>query len=269
MNTEIITCPIEQNKAMPDAKETYGFINTRSMIDVFSSHGWTVESTQSNKTRIATKEGFQKHMVWLSNPAYPTIEGLSKNNETKPRLCLVNAHDMTSRLHIFLGGLRVACLNQILAGNVFRYFGLTHSKNALQRLDEGVRYMSEGVPELILQLKALQSIQMNETQRLEYARRLVDKRLENVKTISVDYSVMERPMRAEDNEQDAYTVMNRVQERVVRGGIPYTYARNILDENGNVIGSKEVSTHTRKLASVSSQISLNQALVQEIYNVAA
>ncbi len=261
--------PIDQTNPMPEAKESYGFINTRNILDVFQSHGWEVESSHANVVRKKEKEGFQKHLIWLKNTNYPSIEGLTKNNQTSPRLCLVNAHDMTSKLHIFLGALRIACLNQILAGNVFRYFGAVHSKNALQKLDDGVRYMTEGVPELIENLRKLQSINMNQVQRLEYAKRVVDVRLQNVKTVGVDYSVVEQPLRAEDTAQDAYTVMNRVQERVVRGGIPYVYERNIYDTEGNVISTKRVSTVTRKLSSVSGQIALNQALVREIYNVAA
>jgi len=36
--------PIDQTKALTD-RETYGFINTRSILDTFENQGWQVEST--------------------------------------------------------------------------------------------------------------------------------------------------------------------------------------------------------------------------------
>lgn len=260
--------PVEQVKPVAHAKESYGFVSTRELITVFERKGWEVEKIQRSNVRKADKEGFQRHMIWLKNASFPTIEGLSKNNETSPRLCLVNAHDLSSKLHIFLGGLRIACLNQILAGNVFRYFGATHSKNVVSRLSDGIDYMSEGIPELIENLKRLQSIQMNSEQRFAYARKLVDMRLVNVQNVvRVDYSRTEHAIRGEDTEQDAYTVMNRVQEYVVRGGIPYTYEKSFRNDAGEVVETRLVSTHTRKLASIPAQLRLNQALLGEIYNV--
>lgn len=262
--------PVDAVAPIATAKESYGFISTRKVLDVFESRGWLVDKIQTNRVNKVERQGFQKHLVWLRNPNLPSIEGLSRSNSTEARLCLANAHDMTSAYHLFFGGLRAACLNQIMLGNVFRYFRASHSKNVIGKLNEGIDMMTEGLPEMIEGLKKLQAISMNQDQRLAYAKTLVDMRLENVKNVlSVDYSKTEKALRAEDTEQDAYTVMNRVQEYVIRGGIPYTYERKILDEKGNVLSSKNVSTSTRKLASIASQMKLNQALVSEIYKVTA
>jgi len=266
----LILNPVEQVRPIAKAKETYGFVSTREILDVFHARGWEVESTQINKVRKPEKEGFQRHLIWLKNDNFKSIEGLSKNNQTSPRICLSNSHDMSTALNLFFGLLRCACLNQILAGNVFRYFRASHSKNVLSKLNEGIDFMSEGLPELVEQLRKLQNTTMSMEQRLQYAKTLVDQRLSNVQNVvDVEYSVVEKALRAEDTEQDAYTVMNRVQEYIIRGGIPYTYEKQVKNEAGEVVERRNVSTVTRKLASIPSQLALNQSLVSEIYKVTA
>lgn len=263
-----IVSPVEQVKPVAHARESYGFVSTRRILDIFEARGWEVESVQTNRVRTEGRQGFQKHLIMLKNPKLAKIPGLSISNDSFARLCLFNSHDMSSALKIFWGALRGACLNNNVFGAVFRHFHATHSKNVVSRLAEGIDYMNEGLPELIENLRTLQSIQMSQAQRMEYARRLVDMRLENVKNVvRVDYSCTENALRAEDTAQDAYTVMNRVQEYMIRGGVPYIYENKILNEKGDVIERRNVSTITRKLSSIPSQLRLSQALVSEIFKV--
>lgn len=260
--------PVEQIQAIASAKKSYGFVNTREILNVFQNRGWEIESIQTNRVRLAEREGFQRHLVWLKNDSMKEISGLSKNNQTSVRLCLSNSHDLSSALNIFFGLLRVACLNQISAGNVFRHFRASHSRHIVSRLGEGIDFLSEGLPELVESLKQLQSIQMSQEQRLEYAKRLVDLRLENVKNVvKVDYARTEQALRAEDRQNDAYTTMNRIQEFCVRGGIPYSYEMHVKNDAGEVVERRLVHTHTKKLSSIPSQVKINQALMSEIFRV--
>jgi hypothetical protein len=265
----VILDPVEQVKPIARAKESYGFVNTRQILDTFAESGWEVESIQKQKVRLTDKDGFQKHLVWLKNKNLPEIKGLSKDNSTELRLCLVNSHDLTSALNIFFGLMRVACLNQLLAGKIFRYFRASHSRNVVSKLGEGIEYMTNGIPELVENLKKLQAITMTEDQRMEYAKRLIDLRMAGVNNLrTVDYKVAEKARRSEDEFQDGYTVLNRVQELVIRGGIPYSYERQKRNpETGEVVETKIIHTTTKKLASIPSQLKLNQSLISEIYSV--
>jgi len=269
INLQQVPSPIDATAPISTAKETYGFISTRKVIDLLEAKGWEVDEIHTNKVRVPHREGFQRHLVWFRHPTLSKIEGLSKNNESLMRFGLSNAHDMTTAYQLFCGLLRILCLNQIAAGNVFRHFRASHSKNVVSRLNEGIEFMTDGLPEMIEQIKRLQQMTMTVDQRLAYAKLLVDMRLENVQNVvKVDYSVTERALRAGDEQQDAYTVMNRVQEYVIRGGIPYTYEKQVKNDAGEVVSRSNVSTVTRKLASIPSQMKLNQALMAEIYKVA-
>jgi putative Ca2+/H+ antiporter (TMEM165/GDT1 family) len=266
---ETLKNPILTANAIATASPKYGFINSQSIIDTFQATGWTVDQTQYSKVVKPEKDGFQKHMVWLKNANLPKISGLTNANESEVRLCLVNSHDCTSRLSIFLGIMRAACLNQLIAGTVFKYFHAVHSQNIVQKLPLGIDYVAQGIPELIDSIKELQAKNLSLDQRLELSAKVLPLRFSGVKNlINFDAHIVERKLRAEDTAQDAYTVANRLQEFLIRGGIPYSYTKTHKDLNGNILGTSVVATKTKKIASISKQIELNQALFAAIKEVA-
>lgn len=261
--------PVLATQPIASVSAKYGFINSQNIIETFQQQGWLVDETKYARVKNTEREGYQKHMVWLKNVNLPKIAGLSNANESEIRLCLVNSHDCTSRLSIFLGIMRAACLNQLIAGTIFKHFHAVHSQNIVQKLNLGIDYVAQGIPEFIENLKQLQSTQLTLTQRLDLANLVLPARFSSIKSlISADFSVVEHALRRSDSAQDAYTVLNRMQEYLIRGGIPYSYIKNIKDLAGNIIDTKIVHTKTKKIASISKQISLNQTLFNAIKQVA-
>lgn len=260
--------PILQTNARPDAKPSYGFVSSVNIIEQFEAKGWHVESTKITKTRDPNGQSYAKHLVWLRNDNYGPLQGLTKNNESSPRLCLVNSHDSSSSVMIFLGVMRIACLNQLATGNVFRFFRAVHSKNVTGKVAQGIDYVTDGIPELTLGIQKLQSIQLTKEQRILLATRIINLRLAKVPNIlSIDYEVVDRCLRLEDTYQDAYTVLNRLQEYVIKGGVPYSYERIVKNDDGIEIERNLVHTKTRALQSIPSQLKLNKALFESVLKV--
>lgn len=264
MEQQIIN-PIEQVIAAPNLSETYGFVSSQEVLEAFNAKGWLEDSKQIANVRKQEKQGFQKHLVFLKNPSMPKVQGLSRNNESEIRLCLVNSHDGTTRLSLFLGVMRIACLNQLLTGSIFKYFHAVHSQGVVKKLSEGIEYVTDGIPQLVNELQKLQNIQLDAHQRFQIADKVIKARFENTKNlVSYDASVVERISRPEDSEQDAYTVLNRIQEKLIRGGIPYTYTKNVYGSNGELIDQLTVSTSTRKVSSIPQQIRLNKTAFEAV-----
>lgn len=260
--------PILQTNARPDAKPSYGFVSSQNIIEQFEAKGWHVESTTATRARKLDNNGYQKHMVWLRNDNYGPLQGLTKNNESSPRLCLVNAHDSSSSVMIFLGVMRIACLNQLATGNVFRFFRAVHSKNVTGKVAQGIDYVTSGIPELTNGIQKLQSIQLDQSQRLELATKIINLRLAKVNNVlSIDYTIVDRCLRLEDTYQDAYTVLNRLQEYVIKGGVPYSYERIVRNDDGVELGRNLIHTKTRALQSIPSQLKLNRALFENVLKI--
>lgn len=265
---DTIINPVEQVKALDTLKPTYGFVSTKQILDVFQSKGWSVVDTKTLNVRNERRQGFQRHLVALENPAFPSIPGLTSENASRPRLMLLNSHDGTTAFRMFIGLLRIACLNGVISGTALRDFKAVHSKNVLNRLGEGIEFLSNNMSELFNQVQRLQGVQFTDAMIQEYVRTMFNARLSSVgKVISVDYTLPVR--RVEDKATDGFTVFNRVQEVLVRGGIDYVYARDVKNANGQVIGTQTVHATTRRLASIQSQIRLNRLAYDAAINQAA
>ena len=268
-NDSRIINPVDQIKAGIE-RETYGFVSTREMLDVFESKGWTVASTSVVKPRKAEKIGFQRHLICLENTAFPAIPGLSTDNASRPQICVLNSHDGTTAVRMFLGLLRIACLNGIIAGLSLKDFKAVHSKNVATRIGDGIEYLSDNIGTLFEQVQQLQGMQLNDAALNEYVKTVVDARLKNVRNIqTVDYSSALRVRRDADKAQDAFTVLNRVQESIVRGGIEYSYLRNIRDDKEQIVEQCLTHTRTRALKSVPSQVNLNRLIYDKALELAS
>jgi hypothetical protein len=262
--------PIEQTQASSLVKPSYGFISTAKVLETFKSQGWTPVNTQIAKTRDELRQGYQKHIVRLEHPDFQSIQGLSQANQSRPQLCLLNSHDGSAALRLFYGVLRIACLNGIIAGSVLKSFRVVHSGNLITNLETGIQYMGSNIQELTSVVERLAGQSYTETALNELVTSLVDLRLSNVKNIvAIDYESANRVIRNADTAQDAYTVFNRIQESLLRGGIVYTYNKNIVDAQGQVIDVKQVTTKTKRLASVTSQLNMNQAAFDLAIQLAA
>lgn len=257
MDTQI-TNPIQQIVPHRELASTYGFASTADIISEFATHGWLPSDQAVAKVRVTDRLGFQRHLVRFRNPQFPVIPGLAESNASVPELCVLNSHDGTTRLRILFGAFRIACLNGLIAGTSLREVSVVHSGNIIQRLDDGIEHMVTGIPEMIQQVQDLQNAQFNAASRQEFVTKLVDARLSHVKPLSVDYDSALKAARAQDFNDDAFTVFNRVQEKLVRGGIHYTYEKKVLDEEGNVLSSKVANGTTRKLTSIPQSVKLNR-----------
>jgi hypothetical protein len=251
--------PIDQVRAAPKMNaNTYGFTSTRDILTVFQDNGWNVVSSQAARVKDPLNAGYQKHLIKLENPAFQSIEGLSTNNSSKPQLVLLNSHDGTSSLQILWGLLRIACLNGVISGTALSSFRLVHSKRVTERLPETLDNVVAAFPRFVEQVSTLQNRSFTPAALSELTRRVYDARLANVgKVIAIDYRLPE-VRRVQDTALDAFTVFNRLQEIVMRGGINYRAERNRYDDKGNVIDTRVIDTTTRRIAGIVPQVNLNR-----------
>jgi hypothetical protein len=136
-------------------------------------------------------------------------------------------------------------------------------------LPEAIEHLVGNFPAFISQVQSLQGLKFSDAALTELVRTVYDARLQGVgKVLAVDYS-LPNLARAEDNATDAFTVFNRVQEVLIRGGIRYRAERNRLDDNGQVIETRIVDAKTRKLSSVTQQVNLNRVVYDTALKLAA
>lgn len=239
-------------------RPSYGFVSTEQVLNTFAAHGWKPVSMTEARVNKQERQGFQKHLIRLENDNFSRIEGLSESNTSRPQLVVLNSHDGTSSLQILWGLIRIACLNGIIAGTGLNGVRLVHSASVVKRLPEGIDYMLANFSIFQRQIQALQGKRFTDSAVRELILALYDARLKNVsRVVEIDYS-MPNARRLEDTGHDAYTVFNRIQEVMVRGGIKYTYEKEVKNEAGEVVDTVLTQATTRRVASISSQVKLNQ-----------
>lgn len=237
--------------------ETYGFVSTAQVLQLFADKGWTVDMTQIGASK--KHDGFQKHLVTLTNPNFPAIAGLPEYHNTKPSLVLLNSHDKSTAFRLMLGLIRMACMNGIISGVSFGQVRVNHSVNAIKHLSDAIEEISANVGKMQELVLRMANTQVDSERAAAFITECYNARLANVNGVKrIEYHA--NPIRMADMNRDAFTLFNRVQEKLIRGGIHYTYERAIKDTNGNVITTELHNSTTRPIRSVVQTINVNRAV---------
>lgn len=268
---ELVIDPVEQIRPHYNMKETYQFISTADIVSRLESLGWHVEITSVASVRKADKRGFQKHMLRLRNPSYGRM--MLNGDEVQPEIVIVNSHDGSTSTRIYLGIVRFACLNGLIAGTGFKDVRVIHSKNFSNKLVMGMEHVTQNIPELTSMISFLSSTQFQASELEELVQSTVDYKLRTIPNlVKAYYDTATQVRRYQDRKQDAWTVLNRLQESLIRGGISYDYKKfhTIQDSEGKTIklDTYDVLTRaTRKTSSIQQNILLNRFVFDKAMQV--
>ena len=119
-------------------------------------------------------------------------------------------------------------------------------------------------------VKAMQNTQLTNLQKMELATTVVNERLKGIETLqNFNMNTALKVIREGDFGDDLYTVMNVIQEKIIRGGIKYTYEKPVLDQDNNVIGMDTARSTTRAITNISTSKNLNQFVFDEALKLVA
>jgi hypothetical protein len=239
MNNEINTL----DQKLPTLSNKYRLAKTTEMIKNIEGLGFKMDKFVALKVRKKERQGFQKHRVIFTSPL------LKATTDGVPQLLLTNSHDGSSSVILQLGFFRYVCSNGLVVGsNIIAPVRVRHSGNDFdERLIVAINYIVDQAEILTASIERLKAKRLTSSEIMSFQREALQKRLGNVKIESFYVP----SYREEDQEQDLFTVMNVVQENLIRGG-----ARVILeDENG-----KRTTKSVRRVNSLISQTEINMML---------
>ncbi|NBU98707.1 MAG: DUF932 domain-containing protein [Spirochaetia bacterium] len=177
-----------------------------------------------------------------------------------------NSHDVSSSLQMFIGHMRIACANQIFAKN-FGSEGFYESIKHIggeDRTNEAITKFENLVGKMNIWrsvLKQLSSTKLTKDQMYGFAEKSIELRFKGSPFIKdITPEMILNPRRIEDENNDAWSVFNRVQENIIKGGIPVTTTRP--NKNG---GNFKFST--RGIRSINTLPDLNNSMLTALYDV--
>jgi hypothetical protein len=242
MTTATVTPTIETfDQKFHTLTDKYKLAKTRDIVDRIVSLGFTLDTFVANKTRKKERQGFQKHRAIFTSPLMKaTADGI-------PQLLLTNSHDGTSCIELRLGFFRMVCANGLVIGtSLVPEIRIRHTGADLDdRLIAAIDNMVQHAAKISDSIDKLKSVILTPAQVTEFQRSALEWRTGG----KVDSFSMPAH-RKEDQALDLFTVMNVVQENLIRGG---AFAQ--LTKDGKV-SNKAV----RKLNSIQAQTNLNVQL---------
>lgn len=235
----------------------YTYIPTINIIEGMIKSGFQPFKATQSLSRIEGKQEFTKHMIRFRRA------DLSFNvGETVPEIVLINSHDGTSAYKLMGGLFRKVCSNgMVVSESTIGSITIPHKGNILDNVIEG-SYRIVGDSDRVLEgVRQWSHLQLTSGEQSAFAAsahtlRFADS--EGQVSTPITPAQLLAPRRYADNGSDLWTVMNRVQENVIKGGltarVPSRY------ENGEFVPGRRVST--REVKGIDQDVRLNRALWQ-------
>ncbi len=225
-----------------DVSDKYHFIPTIDVIEEIRANNWYPVTVSEASVRDEDKQGYQQHLVRFRH-----FDDLLHPQENAVELLLFNSHDRSKSFSISAGLFRFVCSNGlVIADSVFETYKIKH----LGERDNDVAYAVEQItaikPKLMQKVQQLESIELSELEKESFAKSSIPLRFD--KHLQVNHTDLLIPHRDEDTKNDLYTVMNVIQENLIRGNIS-----GINKDTGRRFTSKEIT-------SISKDVEINQKL---------
>lgn len=229
-------------QAHESRSERYGYIPTIDVINGLRKEGFEPFSVIQARARDAGKIGHAKHMIRLRH--VDQMSGPEANE-----IVMVNSHDGSSSYHMMAGQFRQVCSNGLVCGDFDQDIRVRHNGSVVHNVIEGAFQVLTQFDRVNEQKEGMKTMTLDDEEQLLFANAALSLRYEGAEHGLSPIKPLQllNSRRIEDRKNDLYTVFNRVQENVIRGGLPSRSA------NGN-------RTTTREIAGIDQNVKLNRAL---------
>jgi len=191
----------------------YKFIPTIEIINALRQEGfYPVKAAQSN-SKNAEKRKHSKHMVRFRKDIGQTYAV----GDLIPEIELINSHDGTSQYLLNSGIYRLACSNGLVVSvNDIDSIKVRHSGNIVDNVIEGSYRIIQETPKVFDRIERMREVALNNAEKQIFARAAASLRWDK-DIYEVDPNVMIKPIREADRQDDLWTSLNILQEKLLSG----------------------------------------------------
>lgn len=245
------TCPSALTKEPSNhLSHLYRFIPTTEVIDILGEQGWLPTQAVQTRTRKGNemKSPYKKHMIRFRNDG--NIDISKEIGDTHPEIVLTNSHDGTSSFKFHVGLFRLVCSNGlVIADKTFDQFRVMHKGFQKEDILNVIKMTTEKIPMVVGRVQNMMAKELTGGQQYDFAKMVADTHWGSDKMIDVNQMLNTR--RHEDSGSDLWSVFNRVQENLLRGGIITITPK----ENGKIRKSR-----SRAIRSIDKNLEVNKML---------
>jgi hypothetical protein len=193
----------------------YAFVPTTEIVAGLREKSWLPVNVEQQRVRTATRFGFQKHVI-----RFRRAEQMQTLDEWNEELVLTNSHDAGCAYLMRVGIYRRLCSNGLVVSDeTFEAIRFRHSGLKAVQVIEASYHILEHVPKVAALIDSFRNRRLTEPETLTFAEQALLLRFDGKEQAPIEPRTLLTPRRAEDQSNDLWTVLNRTQENLVRGGL--------------------------------------------------
>ncbi|HGN2711672.1 DUF932 domain-containing protein [Pseudomonas aeruginosa] len=222
--------------------QRYAYIPTATVLTELRKEGFQPFMVTQTRTRHEDRRDYTKHMIRLRHASQINARG--EANE----IILLNSHDGTSSYQMLAGMFRFVCSNGLVYGDTVADVRVPHKGDVAGQVIEGAYQVLHGFDRALESRESMQAIKLDEGEAEVFARAALSLKYDDPdKPAPITESQILMPRRFDDRRPDLWSVFNRTQENLTKGGL---HGRSA---NGR-------RQQTRPVQGIDSDIRLNRAL---------
>ncbi|HEJ4442241.1 TPA: DUF932 domain-containing protein [Pseudomonas aeruginosa] len=222
--------------------ERYSYIPTATVLQELRGEGFEPFMVCQTRVRRDDRRDFTKHMIRLRHASQ--IDARGEANE----IILLNSHDGTSSYQMLAGMFRFVCQNGLVCGDTVADVRVPHKGDVAAQVIEGAYEVLNGFEQAQQSREAMRAVTLGGGEAEVFARAALALKYDDPdKPAPITERQVLAPRRLEDNRADLWSVFNRTQENLIRGGL--------LGRGGN--GRRQ---RTRPVQGIDQDLRLNRAL---------
>ncbi|WP_048961315.1 DUF932 domain-containing protein [Enterobacter bugandensis] len=218
---------------------SYTYIPTITLLENLQREGFRPFFACQSRVRDPDRREHTKHMLRLRRAG-------QINGQQVPEIIILNSHDGASSFQLLPGIFRSVCTNSLVCGQSFGEIRVPHRGNVVERVIEGAYEVLDIFDRVEDKREAMESLLLPPPAQQAFAKAALAYRF-GEEHHPVTESQILTPRRYEDRQDDLWTVYNRIQESLLKGGL-----------SGRTAKGKRI--HTRAVNSIDGDIKLNRAL---------
>lgn len=219
--------------------DRYSYIPTITLLENLQREGFEPFFACQSRVRDPDRREHTKHLLRLRRTGQITSQQV-------PEIILLNSHDGSSSYQMLPGLFRAICTNGLVCGQSFGEIRVPHRGNVVEKVIEGAYEVLNVFDRVEEKRDAMQSLLLPTPAQQAFAKAALTYRF-GEEHQPVTASQILTPRRYEDRQNDLWSVFNRCQENLLKGGLPGRTA-------------KGKRSHTRAVKGIDGDVRLNRAL---------
>jgi hypothetical protein len=192
---------------------TYTFIPTGRVLTGLMEAGFVPVDARQTRARHSLEHA--RHVVRLRR-RFETIQ----LKDAIPEVVFLNSHDGTSAYQLRVGIFRVVCTNGLIVSlGGFPSFRAAHRGDIVEEVVAGALHISERFGVLAGLVERMEKRVLPKDEQIEFAEQALAVRFADPAQSGMQPSQLLTCRRLEDLGNDLWSVLNKVQENLLRGGL--------------------------------------------------